>query len=99
MEKIDYLELTLKAKEIFQETHKPTESYKEKEKRYLEIISENYFKINALSHDLETIENHNHELIERVQFNEAEINRQFNLINSIEKEKSELKTINAELLN
>ena len=98
LEKIDYLELTLKAKEIYEETHRPADSSKEKEKRYLEIISENYFKLNALAQDLETIENHNHELIERVQFNEAEIDRQFALIGTIEKEKSELRTANAELL-
>lgn len=28
LEKIDYLELTLKAKEIYEETHKPSDSYK-----------------------------------------------------------------------
>lgn len=33
-----------------------------------------------------------------MQFNEGEIDRQFNLISSIEREKSELKTVNAELL-
>jgi hypothetical protein len=39
IQKIDELELTLKAKEIYQESEKHSELNKDKEKRYLEIIS------------------------------------------------------------